>query len=252
MLHLAAFTESIDNTANNDVAFLQDDYLDNVNSHARLRSPMSLVAAAALCVDLDRVRIDSPSIRLVGNPFIRPISAALLPPNDPNLMDLTRNPFKLVVGEEIALQATHTNVAAQRFTGLIWLADRIIPVPMGDIYAVRFTSVTAAVINAWTTLVITLDQAIAPGEYALVGSEVISTNAIAHRWIIPDRPWRPGCLSAQAAGSRTHKLFYQNGLGEWGRFLNTSLPQLQVLCNVADAVHTGWMYIIRMRSTTPG
>jgi hypothetical protein len=250
-LHLAAFTEAIDATANTDVNFLSDDYLDLVNNHARLRSPMSLYAAHAQSATLNRVRIDSPSIRLVGNPFIRPIQAALLPANDPNLMDLSRSPFKLQVGEEIAIQATAAPAMTERFFALLWLADRLTPVPVGDIYPIRFTSATAAVADAWTTLAITLDQAIAPGEYALIGSEHQSTNAIAHRWIIPDKPWRPGALSVTAVGNRTHKLFYQHGLGEWGRFLNTSLPQLQVLCDGADAAHVGWMYIVRIRTLAP-
>ena len=251
MLHLAAFTEAIDNTANNDVTFLNDEYLDNVNNHARLRSPMSLVAAFVASATLDRVRLDSPTLRLIGNPFIRPINLAALPAADPNLMDLTRNPFALKVGEEIAMQATSGVAMTERFTGLIWLADRIEPAPIGNIYPIRFQSSTAATANAWSTLTITLDQAIAPGEYALVGSEVQSTNAIAHRWIIPDKPWRPGFLSISAVANRTHKLLYEQGLGNWGRFLNTSLPQLQVLCNGADAAHVGYMYMVRMRDLAP-
>lgn len=250
-LHLAAYTELIDATANIDVNFLTDDYLDLVNNHARLRSPMSLVAAWAGAPTLNRVRFDSPSIRLVGNPFIRPINQAILPTADPNLDDKTRNVFRFQVGEEIAMQATAAPAMTERFTGLIWLAERITPIPIGDIYCIRATSTTAAVANTWTTLTMTLDQALAPGAYALVGSEHQSTNAIAHRWVIPDRPWRPGFLSVTDVANRTHKLLYQYGLGEWGRFLNTSLPQPQALCNAADAAHVIFMHVVRVGNLTP-
>lgn len=251
-LHLAAFTEAIDSTANNDVNFLTDEYLDIINSHARLRTPMNLYAAAAMSASLNRVRIDSPSIRLVGNPFIRPIMQNVTPDPDPDLMDITRNPFKLQVGEEIALQATAAPAMTERFTGLLWLASGLTAVPAGDVYPVRWQSTTAATANAWSTLVMTLDQAIAPGDYAMVGSEHQSTNAIAHRWIVPDRPNRPGFLSTTDVANRTHKLLYQYGLGQWGRFPNTSLPQPQVLCNAADNAHVGWLYLIRLTSRAPG
>lgn len=250
-LHLAAYTAAVGSTANTAVQALTDDYLDVLGTGFRLRSPAKLFAAWAGSPTLNRLRFDSPSLRLIGNPFLRPLQAAILPAQDPNLMDLTRNPFALKMGEQIDAQITAAPAMTERATILIWLAERITPVPIGDVYAIRFTSTGAAVANAWTTITLTLDQSIAPGEYALVGSEHQSTNAIAHRWIIPDRPWRPGFLSVTAVENRTHKLLYEGGLGDWGRFWNTSLPQLQVLCNAADATHVGWMYIVRMRDMAP-
>src|SRR5262249_19290050 len=110
----------------------------------------------------------------------------------------------------------------------------------------RFTSTTAAVANKWTTTVLTFQDSVPPGVYAMLWSECQSTNGQAHRWIIPNQLWRPGLPSATALSNRLPYDLYQGIFGTMGVFRSTALPQLQVLANGADAAHEGYLAVTRI------
>ena len=245
--HLLAYTSGALAVASapQDVPALTDDIfvIATATNHFLMDDDVNLIAAWAGSVTLDRARIVLPSYRNLGLPFIRPMQVAVLPATDPNFARWIDNPIKLPANEDVAIEATITAAGPERGTFLLWVAKQIDSIPPGQIFALRFTSTTAAVANAWTTLAITLDQALPPGDYLLVMSELHSTNGIAHRWIIPNQLYRPGGLSFASTGLRTAKPFYEYEFGAWGRFSNTTLPRLQVLANAADAVHTGYMFV---------
>jgi len=248
MFHLLAYTSGalVTATPNFDVPALNDDIfvIATATNHFLMDDVVSVLAAFASAVTLDRARIVLPSYRNLGLPFIRPMQVGVLPASDPNVARWLDNPITLGVNEDVAIEATVAAVGPERGTFLLWVAKQLESIPGGQIFPLRFTSVTAAVANAWTTLQITLDQALPPGRYALVMSEVLSTNGIAHRWIVPNQLYRPGQLSFATTGLRTHKMFFEYELGLWGTFQSTTLPRLQVLCNGADAAHTGYMYVV--------
>lgn len=89
-------------------------------------------------------------------------------------------------------------------------------------------------------------DALPKGRYAVVGSECISTTAIAHRWIFDNQSFRPGALSSGAIGERTHRLFYDGSLGTWGTFISQVPPRIEVLCSGADADHTIFLQVVRI------
>lgn len=247
MFHLSAYFVSLSTVANTDAPALNDDVLTRINSHFMLSQQMDLILAAAMSATLNRARLNSPTLRVISPQFILPIEAAVKPATRPSLATWLDNPFTLQPNEEISMEAT-SDIAMgnENFTGLVWLTSGLEPIPPGDVYNTRFTSVTAAVANTWTSLVITFDQGLPPGLWAMVGSELVSTNAQAHRWIFPGQIWRPGGLSKPAVGSQTHQIFYDRRLGIWGRFTNTTLPTLQVLVNGTDNAHTGWMSLVKI------
>lgn len=248
MFHLLAYTSGVlaVATPNQDVPALNDDIfvIATSTNHFLMDDDVSLLAAHAASVTLDRARVVLPSYRNLGLPFVRPMQVGLLPPTDPNVSRFLDNPITLRKNEDVAIEATITAAGPERGNFLLWVAKSLDALPAGQIFPLRFVSVTAAVPNAWTTLAITLDQALPPGDYGLVMSDVFSANGMAHRWIIPNQLYRPGQLSLQTTGQRTHKMWTEYEFGLWGKFSNTTLPRLQVLCNVADAAHTGFMYLV--------
>lgn len=243
--HTAAYTTLLGTTANTDIPALSDDVLTIFNNHFLLRKSYQLMMVWAASATLSRVRFDSPTMRFFGNPYIRPINVATLPANNPNALQIYTKPIILPQAEEIAIQATSAiAMGTERFTAVLMLGANIEAPPAGNVYWVRATSTTAATVNAWTTLTYTLETGLPTGNYAMVHSEVQSTNAFAHRWIFDEQIERPGFLSTTALGNRQPDDFYQLRYGVMGRFMNTSLPRLQVLANVADAAHEIYMGLI--------
>lgn len=247
MFHLAAYTALLGTTANTDITALADSVLNISNNHFRIFKAMRLLASWAASATLTRARLDSPVIRLYGNPFIRPVNVGVTPV-DRGKIDYTFNqPLSLPIREEIALQATSgIAMGTERFTGLIWLSDGIDPIASTDAFTVRATSSTAATANAWSQLTLTLDSALPTGTYALLNSEHQSTNAIAHRWIIPGQVLRPGFLSITSEGNMSPWANYDGRWGECGRFINDNLPIPEVLANGADATHVFYLTLQRV------
>jgi hypothetical protein len=247
MLHLAAYFEAIGQTVNTDIDALRDDVLTIQNTHFVLNEPSELVAAYASSATLNRVRLDSPTLRYVANPYVLPITAALLPPDNPAVADYRDNPIRLPQAEELAVQATSDLGAGnENLHILLWLRDRFDPAPPGQIVTTRVTSTTAAVANTWTTLTTTWETSFPAGRYAVVGMEGISTNGIAYRMIFPGQLKRPGSLSKTVVGRRSHEMFRVGGLGRWGDFQSNVLPQFQALNNGTDAAHTFFVQMVRI------
>lgn len=251
--HLADYTVAIGTTANTDVPALQDDILTIINSHFQLRAPMDLVKASVLSATLLRARLDSPTMRFFGNPFVRPVVVGATWPTNPNVMHMFEHPMHLPAGEEIAIQATSgIAMGTERLHALITLMDVPEPIPAGTPFAVRFTGTATATANSWTTITFTMDQALPVGMFDMIMSECQGTTQIAHRWLFDQQQWRPGFASLAALGSRMTYEDYMFRYGKMGSFLNTSLPRLQILCTAADTAQEGYMWIIpRGRGTTP-
>jgi hypothetical protein len=235
----------IGSTANTDVAALTDDVLTISNNHFLPGRDYDLVYAWAGSPTLDRARIVSPTNRQVTLPFIRPISAAVVPAAEARLMDLHENPFRVRGLEELAIEASAAPSATERFTCVLGLSAGFEPAPRGDIFILRGTSTTAATANVWSSIAVTWADILPAGSYAVVGLEVISTNHIASRLIVSNQRERPGAIGVTTAGNRQYHLFRSGNLGVWGRFRSTEMPIVQVLANAADATHTVYLSIIR-------
>lgn len=247
MYHVAAYTEAIDNAANNDIAALTDDYLVIQNAHFLLTQDWLLHWAWVGSATLNRARLSQPTINVVTRPFIRPLDRAAVPPDLPAIADYRENPFRLRAREELVIEATSgIAMGTERFTALIGIMDRLIPAPVGEVYTLRGTSTTAAVANSWTSLTMTWDNQLPEGQYAVVGLETQSANAQASRLIIEGLPNRPGSVSVTGLGNETHRMFRKGGLGRWGDFPNYIIPTPQVLANAADASHEVYLDIVKL------
>lgn len=250
MFHIAAyFTASLSTVANLDVPALSDQVLSISNNHFRLVDGMQLLGAAGMSATLQRIRLDSPTLRIQGNPYILPPNVGATPIAEGRFMDLSKYPLQLPVREEVAMQATSgIAMGNENFTGLIVLTPNITPAPPGRIFWVRATSTTTAVVNSWTTLTLTLESALPSGYFSVVGSRVQSTTGQAHRFIFPGQVWRPGNLSVVGLGNRAPDSSWNGAFGEYGRFVNDNPFQMQVLCNAADTAHEIYIGLVQVGS----
>jgi len=246
MYHLIANGMTIATTVDTDVPALNDDIIAIQNSHFVLSQPMQLIGAAAMGILIDRARIASPTMRQIANPYVRSLIAAAVPGSNPNMWLLDHNPFTVPAFEEIQVLGTSTTGTTEKFTAFTWLTPGMEVMPIGNVIPLRFTSTTAAVANAWTTLSITFGDTLPTGLYAMVLSEMFSTNGQAHRWIISNQTWRPGLMSFTLTSQRHPYAIAKGQWGVMGRFRSNDLPRLQVMCNGADATHVGYLHVVRI------
>lgn len=247
MHHLAAYTELLGTTADTDIDALTDDILLIQNNHFVPAQDMDLLAAWGGSATLNRFRLAQPTIRQITTPYVRPTNVGVTPLSRPPVADYRRMPFRFYRNEEIQIQATSDiAMGTERFTGLVWLRVATVVPPVGAPFTLRGTSSTAAAANAWSTLTTTWQDTPKAGQYAVVGLTVFSTNAIAARLIFENQQWRPGALSVTSIGNIEHEMFHNGGLGEFGRFDAYRMPNVQVLCNGADATHVIHLDIVRV------
>lgn len=246
-VHLLAYSGAVATVADTSLAGLVDPVVtrSQTSNLYILQQRLMLLAAVGMSATLNRVKLSSPTLRQINQPYIRPIIAAARPRTNDQISYWADQPLMLPALEEIGpLVTSDVNPGPETAFFLAWVADSLIPVPSGPIITARFTATTAAVAATWTLMNITMEQPLPTGAYMLVGSEHYSTTAIAHRWSIFNQVFRPGSLSHQLTGDIQDWRLLNRRLGAYGQFNNTSIPQLEVLCTTTDAAHTGFMQLV--------
>jgi hypothetical protein len=243
--HTVAWTASLGNVTDAQVSAITDDVEEILGGDFRFRVGRSLMALwLGMPVVGIRARFDAAPFRRIGRPQIIPFDPSSTPSNDPNHVPMFDAPMRFPARTTLQLQASTSAAGPTRINGIGFLDVSYEPEPTGDIWWVRATSTTAAsAAFLWTTVVFTLDLGLDPGEYQLNGSDLQSTNGVAHRWIFPGKQERPGSLSKTVLGNRGPWWAYLRGRpGSFGKFRDDALPLLQVLTNgVADASHDIYM-----------
>lgn len=179
---------------------------------------------------------------------VRPINPALLPGDNPGLAQWLKSPMIVPATHEIIMDVNHGNAAAQDIVGLMLLTtDGLTRLPAGQLQTVRGdVSGAAPGVRLWSEVTVSWEYALPPGDYAIVGSECVSTNAIAHRWILESSSSRPGAVSQVSLTTLPTQCQMGGELGAWGMFTSPVMPRLEVLCNAADATHTVFLQVIAL------
>jgi hypothetical protein len=247
MFHVLAYQGSSHDIVGLDATPIPDDIFTIQNGHFLPQYDLQFYGGYFGGSILSYVQLVTPTTRQISIPRLVPINAAVVPVTNPNMVDLRLNPLRLRAVEEISLLNTlGTNAGNQPFINVLFVGKSLDPIPQGDILTLHGTSTTAAVVNAWTSLAITYDNTLPAGTYAIIGAQVQSTNAIAHRFIFKDQWLRPGFLSVSSATNRLNWDYYRGAMGLLGTFTTTTYPTLQVLCASADATHDVTFSIIRV------
>lgn len=246
--HLAAFRGSVTNgTTNTAIAGVQDAALAKSASGAFFAPPNGILNwGVAGGVNASRARINTPSLREVGLPYLAPLNTGITvpsPPNFPIFGDMGPAPRAT---DEISVESTHTDAAPQIQFALLNFRFGMQPVPTGRQYRLRFTATITGVVGSWASGAITLDQNVPAGNYAIVGLDVFGTNLIAARLIFTGGGWRPGVLARNAVGSVVDRFFTSGRLGTLGVFQNTAIPQLEVYVEAANTAQEGYIDVVKL------
>lgn len=246
MHHTFAYFASTAQNVETDTAALADSILTIQNGHFLPQRQLPLLFGAVASTNMQRARLSTPSLLQVTTPFLRPINAGVTFGVPQRVQDWHDDPLVLAALEEVSLLTTHAGAAAENVYGVFGGLWQQTPVPAGNIYTLRGTSVGPAVANVWTQIAMTWQVALPTGLYALIGAEVFSATNIATRFILENQVPRPGCLGIQALTNYGDEMFRVGGLGTWGQFHNYAMPLVETLCTAADASFEVYIDLVRI------
>jgi hypothetical protein len=210
-----------------------------------------LMRVAAFGTNLTRVQLTSASLRDYAPYDVGPVNVGTAIESPARYVDFSDAPIPLAVNEELDAFGVQSNAAAQRIGVGVWWTDGPVRPVTTRSFTVHWTASTTLTANAWTAFAITFDNGIPSGTFAIIGSRMISTGAVFHRWIPRGGPaYRPGGFAQQAQdsypfdGSRAGD--YVNNWGEWLRFTNTTPPQCEVFSISADTTEEGYLDLVQV------
>lgn len=252
--HLAAFRGSVTNgTVNTAIAGVLDNILARASSNNFLAPPGGRIRAAyAGGVNASRARINTPALRQVGLPYIAPLNTGVTAPSPPNMADFGDNGPLPAEADEISVESTHTDVAAQIQFALMWLKFGRKEQAGGQEYRVRGTAAITGVVGSWASGAITLDQVLPSGIYQIVGMDAFGTNLLGARLIFQGGGWRPGVLARNAVNNIPHPIFTNGALGVFGEFDSVAMPQLEIYVEAANSSQEVYLDLIRLGSRSSG
>lgn len=247
--HVAAYFESIDNTADTDINALGDGVLSIRSNQFVFPDKTQLLWAAAMSATLSRARLSQATFNVITRPYIRPIEQAAVPGDNPHFADYHSEPFEINPDEQLAIEATSgIAMGSENFTALIGIArGPLQPIPSGPIWTLRGTATTTLTANAWSDLTVTWNNQLPGRNFAVVGLQVQSTGCQAARLSFPEsgQVWRPGCIGMTSLANEVPSLFRKGNLGfVWGTFNGFAMPNVQVLSNSADTSEEIYMDIM--------
>lgn len=247
--HTSVFSSSVAATTQTQLNAVYDSILRiDSNNGFLMPSDMLLMAAFGLGNLMNECNLQSPRIiqTATAGSYIRPVNASIELPANPSVAYYGPQWLKLRGQEDLLAYATNSGVGATQTSLVVFLSDMVEAIPPGEIYTVKATSTTAAVAYSWTGLTYSLTAALPAGLYALVGSDVVSTTAIAHRWTFYGQVLRPGFPSSTALGNNTWDGRRLRLLGQAGTFYQTNLPGLETFCVTTDNSHTIYLDLVKI------
>ena len=209
--------------------------------------PGSIIFGVAFGTNLRDPRVATPSLREIGPNYIRPFSVASPLGNDFNAYNIVDNPLPFKANENLDVQASSDDVGSQTMTVLLGLQFFPRPAPRGgERRTIRVSATTTLVANTWTTLNLTWEQTLPPGQYEIVGMQMYSATGYAFRLILPNEYYRPGGPTNQSIGQKYPADLNMRNLGSWGRFQQTALPSIEMLATAGDTAEVGYMDVIKV------
>jgi len=228
---------------------------DNITVPPRNTQIIAAWAGMSNAADvLVSARLSAPSMRsrtLLDMAALEAIAAGgTLEPSSPTPLNVYLNkPIQLTPGEFLNhLQESDGTTAANLCTAIVILGDGQYGNPYAHlpIQTVRATATTTLTANAWSPCVITLDQQLEAGTYAIIGMRAQSAGAKAARLILQETASRPGVIAYDSNADIESPIFRNGNIGVFGTFTHNSIPQVEFLSLSADTVETVMLDIVKI------
>jgi len=244
---LVGYSESIDSAALTELAALSDQHVTVSGNDILIPEFASKLGAVGFFgATISQGQFSTPSLRERSLIDVRPLNVGAEPLGRKTFASYWENPIPLEPGEGARALAAEEASGAEQETALVWLIDEISAVPEGEVETIRATSATTLTAYDWTLCQLTLTQQLRSGRYAIVGFRAESAGAIAARLVIPGSPYRPGTIAFDTASDEQPAEFRNGGLGSWGEFEHTFIPQVEMLSVSADTSEEFYLDIVKI------
>lgn len=253
-MHVAGFAENIDSAgAFAFLAALTDARLFTQGDDLRVptQNRVFAVAAGGDAVVQPRFRLTSPTLDELTRYEIVAVNsqngAGVEPDSPAKLDDLRMGMLELASDEILQAELLNNPGAAQDQWCLVWFTDsRPEPVTNGRPFTVRATGTTTLVDITWTSVTLTLDENLPPGNYDVIGLRPESAGCVAGRVVFRTGAFmRPGALGCDSVLDILPSMFRHGELGVWGSFPFTQLPAVEFLSVIADTAENVHLDLIR-------
>lgn len=247
MHHLCEYSSVVaDDGVNTQVSAVVDGWLPIVNNNFLLPEPMQLRQAFLFGEAITRARLNVPSFRVLGLPYMVPVCPGTTIPTIPAYVDLKDHELNLPLMDEIMLETTNVGGTSARHFGLFWLGDQDHSSVTGPVYTIRGTATITGVTGGWASGTLTLDQTLPGGRYAVVGMDALGTNLVAARLLLPGSVKRPGCLGRVSAAFDNRMTWRYGRIGTFGFFQTIAPPTLDILCLDACTAQEVYLDVVKV------
>jgi hypothetical protein len=255
MFHLLAFGGAkTDSTANQAAPGVVDAGW-TLNAQNRYIAPQKVRAFAATVMNdtISAARINAPSLRNLGLPEIYPTTVSNVPAASPAIAYWGNNGPEIQSTEAFGLDTSNGASTIDFVHAGLWVRDKIDPVPPGKRFTITGTSAVTLVQDQWATGNLTLSQELPYGTYAVIGMACQCATSYLARLIFPGlTAWRPGCPVVATYGQFDQReLFRAGNQGQFGQFISTQPPQVDVIGNAAGA-QTATLFLDLVAVNVPG
>lgn len=249
MIHLACYNGTLtESVSNQDIPAVTDQSLTISNGHYVLTEPARLAGVYGQSTNLERLRINTPTLRATSLPYMEPIRQGTLPGSLPPMAILGDYALPLSPIDEIAFEASLGGASGTQDTTVgAWFQFGMRPIPSGAAYTLRATSSFTCTAGSWTAGAFILDQVLPAGRYSVIGMRVVAANAIFGRLIFPAQTYRPGVLVSTNESQNDFSYVRMGKMGELGQFDSIAQPQLEIFANGACTSQTVYIDCIRVR-----
>jgi hypothetical protein len=262
--HLLAYNGNISNANSIDLTANVDGEFSQRNGHYLFSENYNLLAGGIVGQNVTETNILSPTLNAITKFNLNPANTGADTAPSPFLLDYyTHTPIPLPLNEELQFQVNGSGNDTVGGVGLLvigtvgWkrgvIPTGISPLP---VFKMKFTCNVTMNLRNWSTLALmTFEQSLRGGTYAVCGMEAWGTNLLAGRIVFPQSPMyngrrlRPGFVAQNAYGAQTAvvgdigPLF----LGTWGQFTTAELPFFEGLgTGSATTAVTGYLVLVRL------
>lgn len=247
-LHTVAFMETKSFTTLGELTPVSDSVFRVVGKGFVPREDGSLIAAAAGGATITAAQVFAPSME-VTPANIHPLNAFPWPSPVGGLYNGTRPPR--LQGQE-AFLAKVKNTMSGQVAVVVWVCDRIDPVPQGESFLLEFSASVTLAPSVWTKATFSWGVPYLPvGRYCILGMEAHSGTGtidsfVAARLLLPGQIYRPGTVVLKTPLMLPPAFLMDGSMGNWGYFDQRTPPQIEVLGFGSGAMTvSGFLRVVR-------
>lgn len=248
-IYTALYSSSVSNAAALQPLVAVAEQILQVSGNSYLVHPKwpYLLGVAGLGVTLTRVQLTSPKIRDIAPYELRPVNLGTKWESPMRWDSKVNAPIKLDGNERLDVFVTQGSAGAEIEYVMLIFGDGPYKPITGDVRTVRATGTTTLGAATWSTVPLTFDSSLPPGDYTIVGARMESATARAFR-LIPtggDVNNRPGGFANQASDDFLIDGQRRGNWGAWMQFNTTQPPSAEVYASAADSSETIWLDLIQ-------